>query len=94
MPRNEDDLNASSNIQRVTTLEDKIERCYSADRYQDFQTAVEKISLRTLETNDGGDKVKKHAEDYFKGKIVWAIVIWIATIIATALLQKYFKILG
>lgn len=43
---NNDDLNAPSNIQRVNSLEDKIERCYSADRYEDFQDAVEKVASR------------------------------------------------
>lgn len=50
MPRNNDDLNATSNIQRVTTLEDKIEKCYSAERYENFQTAVEKIISRYLKS--------------------------------------------
>lgn len=94
MPRNNDDLNAPSNIQRVGTLEDKVARSYSADRYEDFQEAVEKIVLRTLDSEDGGEKVKKHTENYFKVKVVWAVLLWIITIIGTALLQKYFKILG
>ena len=69
---NGDDLNAASNVQRVTTLEDKIERCYSADRYEEFQDAVEKISSR-----------------WFKGTYGWAVLLWVATIIASVLLEKF-----
>lgn len=78
----------------VSALEDKVARCYSADRYKEFQDAVEEIVLRKIDTADGGEKIKKHAADYFQGKIVWGVLIWLITMIATALAQKYFNILG
>lgn len=78
----------------VDALDNKVAKCYSAERYEEFLEAVEKIVIRKLETSEGGDKIKKHTDDYFKGKIVWAALLWLITIIATALIQKYFKILG
>lgn len=82
---------------RISDLEIKtsnLGKCYSAERYEQFQEAVEKIVLRTLESNDGEEKIKKHVESYFKMKIVWGVLIWLITLIATAFIQKYFKIFG
>ena len=82
---------------RITDLETRftnLKRCYSTERYEEFQEAVEKIILKTLETNNGEEKIKKHVESYFKMKIVWVALFWLISIIATALIQKYFKILG
>lgn len=60
-----DDLNASSNIKRVDDLEDKVSRCFSADRYEAFQDAVEKIALKTID-GTGRDKIKAHAKESAK----------------------------
>lgn len=76
----------------VNALEQRVDKCFSTERYEDFQEAVEKIVLRKIDSGEGGEKIKKHAEDYFKGKVVWVIIVWLATIIGSAIIQKYFKI--
>ncbi|MEK7148251.1 MAG: hypothetical protein AAB758_03050 [Patescibacteria group bacterium] len=59
----------------VNAIQEQVERCYSKDRYEDFQEAVEKITERFL-----------------KGKVGWAVFIWLITLIASMLAQKFFAI--
>jgi len=44
--------------QRFSSIEDKLNRCYSADRYEDFEGAVEKILLKHIEMDSTKDKLK------------------------------------
>lgn len=61
----------------MTALQEKVDKCYSSERYESFQEAVEKI-----------------VERFLKGKVGWAIAIWIVSIVGSMLAQKFLKILG
>jgi len=71
----------------VNALEERMDQCYSAERYEEFQEAVEKIVLRKLDSSDGGEKIKKYAEDYFKSKVIFVILIWLISAIGAILIQ-------
>lgn len=78
----------------INDLGGKLGKCYSSERYEEFQEAVEKIVLKTIEGGKGEEKIKEHAKDYFTGKVIGVALIWLITLIATGLLQRYFKIFG
>jgi hypothetical protein len=59
----------------VNAIQEQVEKCYSKERYEDFQSAVEKIVGR-----------------YFKSVIGWGVFVWLITLIASMLLQKFFNI--
>jgi len=59
----------------VNAIQEKVEKCYSKDRYEEFLEAVEKIIGR-----------------YIKGTVGWAVLLWLITLFASMLLQKFFKI--
>jgi hypothetical protein len=70
----------------VSAIEEKVGRCYSQDRYQDFQTAVKTIVIDTLGGDDGRTKVKAHAteatKDYLRDASWEKAKFWIPTAIA------------
>lgn len=47
------ELEGVASTKDVITLEDKLTKCYSADRYEEFQEAVEKIMSRFLKGTVG-----------------------------------------
>ncbi len=59
----------------VNALQEQVDRCYSEQRYEAFQNAVEKIIGR-----------------YNKTVFGWAILLWLITLIASMLLQKFFNV--
>lgn len=72
----------------ISDLENKIEdvdKCYSAQRYEEFQEAVKKITLETLD-GAGREKIKAHAKDSVKEynqENGWKkITFWLPTIIS------------
>lgn len=72
------DFNAETLLQEhgkdISGLSEKLNRCYSQDRYKEFQKDVEEI-----------------AEKFLKSKIAWAVLIWLVTLIASMLVQKFLK---
>ena len=62
-------------IEDVNAIQEKVEKCYSLERYEEFQDAVEKITGR-----------------YLKGKVGWAVLLWLITLIASMLAQKYLAV--
>lgn len=79
----------------LNTLGSKVDRCYSADRYEEFQEAVEKIIWRALETETAHTKlrtkiqaeIKKYLEDKgWKNKTFWipTLIALIGAIVAVA----------
>ena len=63
-------------IEDVNAIQERVEKCYSKERYEDFQGAVEKIIGR-----------------YLKSVIAWGALIWLITLIASMLAQKFWAIL-
>ncbi len=59
----------------VSALEGKVDKCYSEERYKDFQTAVEEIISR-----------------YLKGQLGWAVLLWLITLIASMLAEKFLHV--
>ena len=59
----------------VTAIQERVDKCYSSERYEEFQTAVEKIVGR-----------------YLTGKVGWAVLLWLCSLIASMLIQKFFGI--
>ena len=70
-----EELRATATIDDVNSLSEEVGRCYSKDRYEDFQEAVEKITYR-----------------FFTGKFGWALLLWIATLFGSMMIQKFFKV--
>lgn len=70
----------------VDALGDKIDKCYSTERYEEFQGAVKKIVVDTLDGSDGRTKVKSHATEATKEYLSAAgwekAKFWIPTVIA------------
>lgn len=64
------ELQGLAEVEDVNALEEKLAeklaRCYSQDKYEEFQTAVEKISLKAISDEVGRDKVKTIAKDATK----------------------------
>ena len=56
----------------VTAIQERVDKCYSTERYESFQDAVEKIVWR-----------------YIKSNIAWAVLIWLITLVASMIAQKY-----
>lgn len=70
----------------VEALEQKVERCYSKDRYEEFEEAVEKIMLKGLEMDSTQEKLGKWVKNEVKQELSnrwWKnFSFWIPTIIA------------
>lgn len=64
------DFNAVNLLQEhqkdITGLGEKLLKCYSIDRYEDFQTAVKKIILEIIGSEEGRVKIKAHATESTK----------------------------
>lgn len=80
------ELQGVARVEDVNAVEEKISKCYSHERYQEFQEAVEKIALKTMGNDDGRKKVKEHAteavKDFIRDESWKSKTFWIPTIIA------------
>ena len=47
------ELEGVAHAEDINAIQEKVEKCYSKDRYEDFQEAVEKIIGRYLKGNVG-----------------------------------------
>lgn len=69
----------------MDALVERVEKCYSAERYEEFQEVVEKIVIRTID-GSGREKIKGHAKEaakQFLDEDTWRkITFWIPTIVA------------
>lgn len=81
------ELEGIASVEQLNSLEARLEKSYSSERYEEFQDAVEKIINRTLETESAHNKletkiqaeIKKYMDDKgWKNK-----TFWIPTIIST-----------
>lgn len=61
----------------ISGLSDRVGKCYSTEKYEDFQGAVEKIVSR-----------------YLKSVVVWGVLLWLISLIASMLAQKFLHVLG
>lgn len=70
----------------ITGLGEKVSKCYSQDRYEEFQSVVEKIVLKTISGKDGAKEIKEYATEATKTYLAietWKQkTFWIPTIIA------------
>lgn len=80
------ELEGVASVEQLNGLEERLEKAYSSERYEEFQEAVEKIIWRALETDTAHTKfeakiqteIKKYMEEKgWKNK-----TFWIPTIIA------------
>lgn len=80
------ELSDVASIHAVNLLEEKLARCYSADKYQDFQGAVETIIERYLETDTAHNKLKtkinRQIKDYLEEKGFKNKMFWVPTVIS------------
>lgn len=80
-----DELKDVATTGDVNALEQRVEKCYSAERYEEFQEAVRKIALETIE-GAGRDKIKSHAKESAKEysqENGWTkLTFWLPTIIS------------
>lgn len=72
--------------QDVNALQEQVDKCYSTERYEDFQDAVKRIILETLDSGEGRTKVKGHAKESTKEYLdenSWKkLVFWAPTLIS------------
>lgn len=70
----------------VTALEAKIDKCYTSEDYQKFQTDVETIVERYLDTDKAHEKLKnkinRQIKDYLDERGLRNKTFWIPTAIA------------
>lgn len=91
---------------RVNSLEqgtskDKLQSIFSSLfsqklKDEEFQNKVGILFSKKLKEEDFINKVEsiayKKIKAYIQGKILWAVSIWIATIVTSILVQKFFHI--
>ena len=72
----------------VSGLDDKVSKCYSTERYEEFQSAVETIALKVLDAGNGREKIKNHAKEATKEYMDingWEkFKVWVPMIVAVA----------
>ncbi len=77
------EFNDVASIESVNALEEKVGKCYSSEKYEDFQTAVETIVERYLDTDKAHGKLKekinRQIKDYldelgWRNKAFWVPV--------------------
>ncbi|HSX00037.1 MAG TPA: hypothetical protein VLH38_03305 [Patescibacteria group bacterium] len=72
--------------QRIDSLEDHLKHCYSSERYEEFQTGVETIVERYLDTDKAHEKLKgkinRQIKDYMDERGLRNKTFWIPTSIA------------
>jgi hypothetical protein len=63
---------------------------------EEFQDKVSTLFSKKLKEEEFINKVEdisyKKIEHYVQGKLAWGVIIWVLTIVVTALVQKYFTI--
>ncbi len=73
-------------VERLTTIEERLAKTYSSERYKEFQDAVEEISGRYLSSDQAHEKLRPYLQGEIKDfidKRGWQNkVFWIPTIIA------------
>jgi hypothetical protein len=83
-------------IERVSTIEERLGKTYSLERFEEFQEAVEKIVSRVLETDTAHAKmqhrIQTEIKEYLDKKAWQNKTFWIPTAIAAvAVLVAIFK---
>lgn len=72
-------------VDDVNALEQRVEKCYSEERYERFQEAVEKITLRIID-GSGRERIKAHAKeaakDYNQENGWTKLTFWIPTTVS------------
>jgi len=70
----------------INPLKSRVDKCYSTEKYEEFQKAVREITLETMGGEKGVEKIKKHATDaagtYFSSEMWKQKTFWIPTVIA------------
>jgi len=70
----------------ITGLGERVAKCYSQDRYEEFQTAVERIALKTMGGKDGVKEIKEHATEATKNYLTtekWKQkTLWIPVVVS------------
>lgn len=61
-----EELQGAAKVSDVNALDEKLERAYSKDRYEEFQSAVKKIVIDTLKHDDGREIIKSYAKESAK----------------------------
>jgi vacuolar-type H+-ATPase subunit E/Vma4 len=81
------ELSDVASIESVNALEEKVGKCYSSENYQKFQTDVETIVERYLDTDKAHGKLKtkinRQIKDYLDERGLRNKTFWIPTGIAT-----------
>lgn len=80
----------------ISGLGEKLAKCYSEERYEDFQKDVEKIVIKTLGSKDGRAEVKEYSKEATKEYMeqdTWRkVTFWLPTVVAIiAVLVAIFK---
>lgn len=72
----------------INPLKSRVDKCYSAEKYEEFQEAVRKITLETMGGEKGIEKIKNHATDaaksYFSAEMWKQKTFWIPTLVGIA----------
>ena len=75
-------------VHEIAPLRQRVDQCYSREKYEEFQDAVEKIVLKTIGGENGIKKIKEHATEsaksYFSSEMWKQKTFWIPTVIGIA----------
>jgi hypothetical protein len=74
-PKIPSELEGVATTSDIDVLGEKVSKCYSSERYEEFQQAVEKITWR-----------------YIKSFIGFGVFLWLISLIASMLAQKYLNL--
>lgn len=80
------ELEGSATQKDVHDLEERLGKTYSTERYEDFQEAVKKITLETIDSGEGRTKIKTHGREATKEYLdenSWKkLVFWIPILVS------------
>lgn len=81
----EDYLKAQDHAKDIQALTEKLNKCYSTERFKDFQKDVEENVLKTMGSEEGVKKIKLHAttaaKDYFLSGTANQVRFWLPFIV-------------
>lgn len=84
------ELEGVAKTEDINALDDKVAKCYSSERYPEFQEVVRKIIIEVIGSDEGRKKIKAHAKEAakeYKEENGWSkIQFWLPTIISVLVL--------
>ncbi len=79
-------VKSQDHLKDMSALQEKLGKCYSEDRYREFEGTVEGIAIKTLQLDEPRKKIKEYAteaaKEYFQSSTWNQIKFWVPTVIS------------